>query len=60
MNHYRAPVSKQGQGEKLFVISALKLQMEDAFPVVNFHASQVGYTPVVKISNVLNIRKVEK
>ena len=29
--------------------------MEDAFPVVHFHASQVDYTPVVKISNVLNI-----
>ena len=34
--------------------------MEDAFPVVHFDARQVGYTPVVKISNVLNIRKVEK
>ena len=30
--------------------------MEDAFPVVHFHASQVDYTPVVKINNVLNIR----
>jgi hypothetical protein len=34
--------------------------MEDTLPVVHFHASQVGYTPVVKISIVLNIRKVEK
>ena len=34
--------------------------MEDALPVVHFHASQVGYIPVVKISNVLNINKVEK
>ena len=32
--------------------------MEDTFTVVNFHASQVGYTPVVKRSNVLNIRKL--
>ena len=31
-----------------------------SFPVVHFHARQVGYTPVVKKSNVLNIRKVEK
>jgi hypothetical protein len=30
------------------------------FPVVYSHASEVGYTPVVNISNVLNIRKVEK
>ena len=41
-------------------INALKQRMEDAFPVVHFHASQVGYTPVVNISNLLNIRKVEK
>ena len=34
--------------------------MENTFPVVHFHASQVGYTPVVKINNVLNIKKVEK
>ena len=34
--------------------------MEDAFTVVDFHASQVGYPPVVNISNVLNIRKVKK
>jgi hypothetical protein len=34
--------------------------MEDTFPVVYFDARQVGYTPVVNISNVLNIRKVEK
>jgi hypothetical protein len=34
--------------------------MEDIFPVVNFHASQVGYIPVLKRSDVLNIRKVEK
>jgi hypothetical protein len=34
--------------------------MVDAFPVDNFHASQVGFTPVVKINNVLNIRKVER
>ena len=32
--------------------------MEDAFPVVNFCASQVGYAPVVKKSNVLNIKKL--
>jgi hypothetical protein len=30
------------------------------FPVVYFHASQVGCTPVVKRSNVFNIRNVEK
>ena len=30
------------------------------FSMVHFHVSQVGYTPVVKIRNVLNIRKVEK
>jgi hypothetical protein len=34
--------------------------MEETFPVVHFHASQEGYTPVLKISNVFNIRKVEK
>ena len=28
--------------------------------LVNFHDSQAGCTPVVNISNVLNIRKVEK
>ena len=27
--------------------------------MVYFHASQVGYTPVVKRSNVLNIRKLK-
>jgi hypothetical protein len=30
------------------------------FLVVYFHASQVGYNTVVKINNVVNIRKVEK
>ena len=49
-----------GAGGKIHVISALKWRMEDVFTVVDFQASQVGYTPVVKISNVLNIRKVEK
>jgi hypothetical protein len=34
--------------------------MEDAFAMVQFHASQLGYTPVVKKINVLNITKVEK
>jgi hypothetical protein len=28
--------------------------------MVYFHARQVGYTLVVKISNVLNIRKIDK
>ena len=59
MDIYHAPVSKRAAG-KIHVIYALKLQMEDAFPVVHFHASQLGYTPVVNLSNVLNIRKVEK
>ena len=45
--------------EKIHVIYALKQRMEDDFPVVHFHASQVDYTPVVKINNVLNIRKLE-
>ena len=51
-----------GMGGKMHLnsISALKYQMEDAFPMVHFHASQVSYTLVVKLSNVLNIKKVDK
>jgi hypothetical protein len=45
---------------KKYVIYAHKYRMEDTFAVVNFHASQVGYTPVVKINKVLINRKVEK
>jgi hypothetical protein len=30
------------------------------FSMVYFHARHVGYTPVVNISKVLNIREVEK
>jgi hypothetical protein len=53
--------SQTGAGEKIHVIYAPKERTGDAFPVVNFHACQVGYTPVVKISNVLNnIRKVDE
>ena len=35
------------------------MHLEDTFPEVHVHASQVGYTPVVKTSDVLKIRKVE-
>ena len=52
-------VSQNGKGENYMASMHLK-RMEDAFPVVHFHASQVGYTPAVKRSNVLNIRNVEK
>jgi hypothetical protein len=38
----------------------LNSEWRTLFPVVYFHASQVGYTPVVNISNVLNMRKFEK
>ena len=38
---YHEPVSKQGQRKK-YVIYAHKQRMEDAFPMVHFHASQVG------------------
>ena len=60
MDHYHAPVSKQGQREITHVIYALKQRMKDAFLVVHFLASQVGYTPVVKQRNDLNIRKADK
>ena len=47
--------------EKKYMSSInLNSEWRTLFPKVHFHASQVGYTPVVKLSNVLNIRKVEK
>ena len=51
-----------GALEKIPVYLSMHLNSEarTLFPVVHFHASQVGYTPVVKRSNVLHIRKVEK
>ena len=58
MGYYHAPVSKQGQWGKIHVIYALKLRMEDAFPHGLFSCQQAR--PVVNISNVFNIRKVEK
>lgn len=46
--------------EKYMSSIHLNIEWRMLFPVVYFHASQEGYTPVVNISNVLNIRKVEK
>ena len=56
MDHDHAPVSK-GAGEKIHVIYALS-EWRTLFPWFIF--MQGGYTPVLNISNVLNIRKVEK
>ena len=47
----------------MHVIYALKQRMEDFIffaPLVHFHASQIGFTPVVKRINVLDIREVYK
>ena len=60
IDHYHAPVSKHGNRGKIHVIYALIIANGGRFLVVHFHAIQTGYTPVVKISNVINIRKVEK
>jgi hypothetical protein len=58
MDHYHAPVSKQGQWKNMSHMH-LKSEWRTLFHVVYLHANQVGYTRGVNISNVLNIRKVE-
>ena len=54
MHLYRNRVGRK----KMHVIYALKLRLKDTFPRGLF-SCQPG-TPVVNISNVLNIKKVEK
>ena len=64
MHLYHAPLSctclETGSGGKYMSSMHLNSEWRNAFTVVHFLASQVGYAPVVKTSNVLNIRKVEK
>jgi hypothetical protein len=50
----------RGYREKYMSSLHLNIEWRTLFPLVYFHGSQVGYTPVVKKSKLLNIRKVEK